>query len=76
MLINEYLKMIYLKYIPKKSFKFIDNIVIYIENKQVYKVLLRCVVEIYRQITKSIKEAKDKQSIQIHPKPSRRNTNR
>lgn len=41
MLINEYLKMIYLKYIPKKSFKFIDNIVIYIENKQVYKVLLR-----------------------------------
>ena len=41
MLINEYLKMIYLKYIPKKSFKFIDNIVLYTENKQVYKVLLR-----------------------------------
>lgn len=41
MLINEYIKMIYLKYIPKKSFKFIDNITIYAENKQVYKVLLR-----------------------------------
>jgi len=41
MLINDYIKMIYLKYIPKKSFKFIDNIVIYAENKQVYKVLLR-----------------------------------
>lgn len=41
MLINEYIKKIYLKYIPKKSFKFLDNIVIYTENKQVYKVLLR-----------------------------------
>ena len=41
MLINEYLKMIYNRYIPKKTFKLIDNIAIYAENKQVYKVLLR-----------------------------------
>ena len=41
MFINEYLKMIYIKYIPKKSFKFLDNIAIYIEDKKVYKVLLR-----------------------------------
>ncbi len=41
MLVNEYLRMIYTKYIPKKSFKFIDNITVYIENKKVYKVLLR-----------------------------------
>ena len=41
MLINDYLKLIYIKHIPKKSFKFLDNITIYIENKKVYKVLLR-----------------------------------
>ena len=41
MLINEYLKKIYIYHIPKKSFKYIDNIAIYIENKKVYKVLLR-----------------------------------
>ena len=41
MLINDYLKLIYIKHVPKKSFKFLDNIVIYIENKKVYKVLLR-----------------------------------
>lgn len=41
MLINDYLKLIYIKHIPKKSFKFLDNIVIYTDNKKVYKVLLR-----------------------------------
>ena len=41
MLINDYLKLIYIKHIPKKSFKFLDNIVIYTDNKTVYKVLLR-----------------------------------
>ena len=41
MLINDYLKLIYIKHVPKKSFKFLDNIVIYTENKKVYKVLLR-----------------------------------
>ena len=41
MLINDYLKLIYIKFIPKKSFKFLDNIAIYTENKTVYKVLLR-----------------------------------
>ena len=41
MLINEYLKRIYIYYIPKKTFKFIDNISIYTENRKVYKVVLR-----------------------------------
>ena len=41
MFINDYLKLIYIKHVPKKSFKFLDNIVIYTENKKVYKVLLR-----------------------------------
>ena len=41
MLINEYLKMIYIKYIHKRSFKLIDNIAIYAENKKVYKVLVK-----------------------------------
>ena len=41
MLINEYLKLIYIYHIPKKTFKFIDNISIYTENKKVYKVVLR-----------------------------------
>ena len=41
MLLKEYLKMIYIYYIQKKSFKYVDSIVIYLENKKVYKVLLR-----------------------------------
>ena len=41
MLINEYLRMLYIKHIPKKVFKFIDNIAIYTENRKVYKVILR-----------------------------------
>ena len=52
MLINEYLKLIYIKYIPKKSFKFIDNIAIYIENKKVYKVLLRYNGDSWKQLRK------------------------
>ena len=48
--LKEYLKMIYIYYIQKKSFKYVDSIVIYLENsksstvqkkKKVYKVLLR-----------------------------------
>ena len=50
--INEYLKLIYIKYIPKKSFKFIDNIAIYIENKKVYKVLLRYNGDSWKQLRK------------------------
>ena len=41
MLLKEYLKKIYVYHIPKKSYKFLDNIVVYTENKRVYKVLLR-----------------------------------
>lgn len=52
MLINEYLKLIYIKYIPKKSFKFIDNIVIYTDNKKVYKVLLRYTDRANKQLRK------------------------
>ena len=50
MLINDYLKLIYIKYIPKKSFKFIDNIAIYIEDKKVYKVLLRYTDRAWKQL--------------------------
>ena len=52
MLINDYLKLIYIKYIPKKSFKFIDNIAIYIEDKKVYKVLLRYTDRAWKQLRK------------------------
>ena len=52
MIINEYLKLIYIKYIPKKTFKFIDNIVIYTENKKVYKVLLRYNDRSWKQLRK------------------------
>mgnify|MGYP004594243867 FL=1 len=41
MLLKDYLRMIYIYYIQKKTYKFIDSIVIYLENKKVYKVLLR-----------------------------------
>ena len=41
MLLKDYLKLIYIYYIQKKSFKYVDSIVIYLENKKVYKVLLR-----------------------------------
>ena len=41
MLLKDYLRMIYIYYIPKKSYKYIDSIVIYLEHKSVYKVLLR-----------------------------------
>ena len=41
MLLKDYLRMIYIYYIQKKTYKFIDNIVIYLDNKKVYKVLLR-----------------------------------
>ena len=41
MLLKDYLRMIYVYYIQKKTYKFIDNIVIYLDNKKVYKVLLR-----------------------------------
>ena len=41
MLLKDYLKMIYICHIRKKTYKFIDSIVIYLENKKVYKVLLR-----------------------------------
>lgn len=52
MLINDYLKLIYIKHIQKKSFKYIDNIVIYIENKKVYKVLLRYTDRARKQLRK------------------------
>mgnify|MGYP004639190859 FL=1 len=41
MLLKDYLRMIYIYYIQKKTYKFIDSIVIYLDNKKVYKVLLR-----------------------------------
>ena len=51
MLLREYLRMIYIYHIQKKTYKFLDSIVIYLDsihdtsnnivNKQVYKVLLR-----------------------------------
>ena len=41
MLLKDYLRMIYIYHIQKKTYKFIDSIVIYLENKKVYKVLLR-----------------------------------
>lgn len=41
MLLKDYLRMIYVYYIQKKTYKFIDSIVIYLDNKKVYKVLLR-----------------------------------
>ena len=41
MLLKDYLKMIYIYHIQKKTYKFIDSIVIYLDNKKVYKVLLR-----------------------------------
>ena len=41
MLLKDYLKMIYIYHIQKKSFKYVDSIVIYLENKKVYKVLIR-----------------------------------
>lgn len=41
MLLKDYIKKIYVYRIPKKSFKFIDSIVIYLDNKRVYKVLIR-----------------------------------
>ena len=52
MLINEYLKLLYIYHIPKKSFKFIDNIAIYLENKKVYKVMLRYTDRAHRQLKK------------------------
>ena len=41
MLLKDYLKLIYIYYIQKKSFKYIDSIVIYLENSKLYKILLR-----------------------------------
>ena len=52
MLINEYLKLIYIYHIPKKTFKFLDNIVIYTDNKKVYKVMLRYTDRARKQLTK------------------------
>lgn len=52
MLINEYLRMVYIKHIPKKTFKYIDNIVIYTENKKVYKVALRYTDKARNQLRK------------------------
>ena len=52
MLINEYLKLIYIYHIPKKTFKFIDNIAIYTENKKVYKVMIRYTDRAYKQLRK------------------------
>lgn len=52
MLINEYLEKIYIKHIPKKTFKFIDNITVYTENRIVYKVLLRYTHRASKQLMK------------------------
>ena len=52
MLLTEYINEIYLKFIPKKSFKFLDHIVIYVENRQVYKVLLRYTNRSNKQLRK------------------------
>ena len=41
MLLKDYLRMIYIYHIQKKTYKFLDSIVIYLDNKKVYKVLLR-----------------------------------
>ena len=41
MLLSEYLKMIYIHRIQKKIYKFVDSIVIYLEHKKVYKVIIR-----------------------------------
>ena len=41
MLLNEYLKMIYIHRIQKRTFNLIDSIVLYLEHKKVYKVLIR-----------------------------------
>ena len=41
MLLKDYLMKIYIYHIQKKTYKFIDSIVIYVDNKKVYKVLLR-----------------------------------
>ena len=41
MLLKDYLRMIYIYHIQKKTYKFIDSIVIYLDHKKVYKVLLR-----------------------------------
>ena len=41
MLLKDYLKKIYIYHIQKKTYKFIDSIVVYLDNKKVYKVLLR-----------------------------------
>ena len=52
MLINEYLRLLYIKHIPKKEFKFIDNIYIYAENKTVYKVMIRYTDRSWKQLKK------------------------
>lgn len=52
MLINDYLRTVYIKCIPKKTFKFIDNIAIYTENRIVYKVLLRYTHRARKQLMK------------------------
>jgi hypothetical protein len=52
MLINEYLRKIYINHIPKKTFKFIDNITVYTENRIVYKVLLRYTHRARKQLLK------------------------
>lgn len=52
MLINDYLRLLYIKHIPKKEFKFIDNIYIYTDNKIVYKVMLRYTDRSWNQLKK------------------------
>lgn len=52
MLINEYLKYIYIYHVPKKSIKYLDNIAIYVENKVVYKVVLRYSDKVWKQLRK------------------------
>jgi hypothetical protein len=52
MLLTEYINEIYFKLIPKKSFKFLDHVVIYVENRRVYKVLLRYTNRSNKQLRK------------------------
>lgn len=41
MLVIEYLALIIEKYLPKKTFGIVDDIVLYTHNKEVYKVVVR-----------------------------------